>query len=80
MTTAPSKGRPSLGISLREILEAVRAQSAGHMMRAARDLTERDRPCSARYIYKRFVDAGLDLARVLAADDVDTLLDAVGGG
>jgi len=63
----PLKGRPALNIPLVDILEAVR--SHGNQSRAAAELG-----CSEGSVRKQIGLAGLDLARVLAANNVLELL------
>lgn len=63
----PLKGRPRLNIRLVDILRAVRVH--GNQSRAAADLG-----CSEGSVRKQIRLAGLDLKKVLAADDVKELL------
>ena len=63
----PLKGRPPLNIPLIDILEAVR--SSGNQSQAAAVLG-----CSEASVRKQIRLAGLDLAQVLAANDVKMLL------
>lgn len=63
----PLTGRPRLNIQLVDILEAVRAR--GNQSVAATELG-----CSEGYVRKMIRLAGLDLGRVLAARDLETLL------
>ena len=64
----PLKGRPRLNIPLVHILEAVRAH--GNQSRAATELG-----CSEGSVRKQIRMAGLDLAQILAARNVQDLIE-----
>ena len=60
------KGRPRLNLEMGQILEAVRRH--GQVVAAAHELR-----CSDAYIHVRFKQAGLTLAEVLNAPNLEAL-------